>query len=184
MTATATTSPAAEVDTRRLVAVGAMLGVISASLIVAADPDRGVFMAVPLIGAAMIAVIDQKTGRIANRHSTALFAVTMLSLGVGSLVGDIAFRSVLLGVLVWAVPFFVMAFAGRGGGGDFKLAASLGGLCASIMLSTAVIGLMVALLACCVAGLVVARRERTMAAKLHLGLPLFVGTVATILVSL
>jgi prepilin signal peptidase PulO-like enzyme (type II secretory pathway) len=157
------------------------VGVVAAALVLAVDRPTGATLALPLIGAGILAAGDQRTGRIPNRHSGLVFAATILATAAsffgfdhGSISGAFA------GAAMWAVPLFVMAVIGSFGGGDFKLAASLGAMCGWISIPTAVIGLVVALAACCVAGLIEAKRAGTMNASVRLGLPLFVGTVATI----
>jgi Flp pilus assembly protein protease CpaA len=176
----------AHASTRADVAVvsGTVLGVVAATIVIAVDVWIGRFIAIPLVAAAVIAMVDQFTGRIRNRHSIALFALTLTSVGGASVTDDASFTTALVGAAIWSVPLFVMAFAGKFGGGDFKYAASLGAMCGAVSVPTATIGLIVALLACSGAGLIAAKRAGTLNTKLHLGLPLFVGTLATIVGSL
>lgn len=160
------------------------VGVIAAALVFGADRPIGVTLALPLIGAALLAGGDQRTGRIPNRRSGLVFAATMLATAIGSVGFDTgSVTGAIAGAAMWAVPLFVMAVIGSFGGGDFKLAASLGAMCGWISIPTAAAGLVGALVACCLAGLVVAWRARTMRTPLRLGLPLYAGTVTTLIVA-
>lgn len=164
--------------------VGLFAGAVVGLVVLLLDVRVGSTLVLPLAMAASLGAGDQATGRLPNSRTGVLFVVSWLLLvsatlifGVGTLSGA------LLGSGFWAVPFFAMAFAGSAGGGDFKFAASLGAMCGWFGISTAVAGLMVALLACCVVGVIEARRAGTLNTKLHLGLPLFVGASATIVFS-
>ncbi len=158
--------------------VGAAVG----GAVLIGDIEVGLALVVPLTLAGSLAAADQATGRLANSRTGALFMLTWVLLIAATLLFDIgSLGGAVTGTLIWSVPFFAMAFAGAAGGGDFKFAASLGAMCGWFSIPTAVAGLLVALLACCLVGLVVAARARTFDTELHLGLPLFVGTAATIL---
>lgn len=164
--------------------VGLLAGVAVGLVVLIVDVRVGSALLLPLALAGALGAGDHATGRLANSRTGVLFVVTWVSLVSATLIFGIGTLSgALVGSGVWAVPFFVMAFAGSAGGGDFKFAASLGAMCGWFSVPTAVAGLVVALVACCVAGLVVARRAGTLNTKLHLGLPLFVGTTATIVVT-
>lgn len=160
------------------------VGVVAAALVFGVDRPIGATLALPLIGAALLAGGDQRTGRIPNRHSSAVFVATMLAIAIGSVgFDDGSVTGAIAGAAMWAVPLFVMAVIGSFGGGDFKLAASLGAMCGWVSIPTAAAGLVAALVACCIAGVIVAWRARTMNTPLRLGLPLYVGTVATLVFS-
>jgi hypothetical protein len=64
-----------------VVVSGVALGVVAAMIVIAVDVSIGRFIAVPVVAATVIAMVDQFTGRIRNRHSVALFALTLLSVG-------------------------------------------------------------------------------------------------------
>lgn len=164
------------------VAIG--VGAAGALAVIAVNATVGVTIAVPLAGAGMVAMGDQRSGRLPNTHTVVLFIATMLAVIIGSVATDAgSLTTALAGVAMWSIPLFVMAAAGSFGGGDFKLAASLGAMCGWISIPTAAAGLIAALGACCAAGAVVAWRARTTNTPLRLGLPLYVGTVATLAVS-
>ena len=164
--------------------VAVAVGVAAALVMIVVDPTVGVSLAVPIVGAGIVAMGDQRSGRLPNTHTAALFAATMLAVAIGANANDTgSWTTALAGAVMWSVPLFVMAVAGSFGGGDFKFAASLGAMCGWIGLPTAAGGLIAALVACCIAGAAVAWRARTTNTPLRLGLPLYVGTIATIIVA-
>lgn len=164
--------------------MGFLIGAAVGAAVLVGDVELGTGLALPLALAGALAAGDQATGRLANSRTGVLFLSTWLLLVLATVLFEVgALRTALAGTLIWSIPFFVLAFAGSAGGGDFKFAASLGAMCGWFGVPTAVTGLLVSLVACCVVGLVVARRAWTFDTKLHLGLPLFVGTAATILVA-
>lgn len=160
---------------------GIGLGVATGALLLSLDPDRGFALAVLTVPTAVVAVLDQATGRIANRHSVALFAITLVVLGAAAFIGDAgSVGAMLAGSVLWSVPFFVMAFVGAAGGGDFKFAATLGALTGWLGFDIAAIGLLAGVATCAGAGVAVAVRRRSMKHPVRLGLPLWFGATATL----
>jgi len=129
-------------------------------------------------------MIDQYTGRITNRHSLSLLAVTLTFVALGIARGSGSWFDTLLGIAIWTVPFFAMALIGSAGGGDFKLAATLGAITGWHMIATALWSLLAALVACTIAGVLAARRARTIKAPVRLGLPLYLGAVTGLVLAL
>ena len=175
---------AASLSTPRLVPLGTVPGVVVgmcvAVLIILVDPSAGRFIGIPLLLAAVVASIDQYTGRIANRHSLGLLAITLILLAAGIESGSGSWADTVAGIAIWTVPFFVLALLGSAGGGDFKLAATLGAVTGWQATATALWSLLAALVACTAAGLVAARRAGTMTTPVRLGLPLYLGAVSAL----
>jgi Flp pilus assembly protein protease CpaA len=181
-------SVAESLPAARLVPVGTWLGIglgtCVAVLVTLIDPSAGRIIGIPLLLAGIVAMIDQYTGHIANRHSVGLLAVTVISIAVGIARGSGSWSDSLVGIAIWTVPFFAMAFVGSAGGGDFKLAATLGAITGWHTIATALWSLLAGLLACTIAGLVSARRAGTLRAPVRLGLPLYLGSVCALSIAL
>lgn len=163
---------------------GVTLGTFVAVSVALIDPSAGRIIGIPLLLAGIVAMIDQYTGHIANRHSLGLMAVTLAFIAVGIARGTGSWPDTLVGIAIWTLPFFAMAFLGSAGGGDFKLAATLGAIAGWHMVATAMWSLLAALVACIIAGVVAARRAGTMNAPVRLGLPLYLGVATTLLLAL
>ena len=181
-------SVAQSLSDARLVPVGTWpgvgLGTCVAVLVTVIDPSAGRIIGVPLLLAGVVAMVDQYTGHIANRHSVGLLAVTLTFIAFGIARGSGSWSDCLVGTAMWTVPFFAMAFVGSAGGGDFKLAAALGAITGWHTIATAMWSLLAALGACTIAGVIAARRAGTMQAPVRLGLPLYLGAATGLVLAL
>jgi hypothetical protein len=164
------------------VAWGAIIGVAGALAVAVVAPEYAVVLAVPLTLAGVLAMIDQRTGRIATAHAGLLAAVTLGACGIGIAVDRGSWSALIVGAAVWTIPFFLLAVFAGFGGGDFKFAFSLGAATGWVSVSCSVTGLCVALLLASVTGMVVAVRQRSTDAPVRLGLPLFTGAVLAVAV--
>ena len=163
--------------------VGAVVGLVGVGVVAASAPELLAVCAAPVFISGVLAVIDQRTRRIANRHAAVLAFVTLVACGLGVVVDRGSWSSIAGGALLWAAPLFLLAVVAGFGGGDFKFAFSLGALTGWVSLSCSLTGLLLALLFAAVAAVVVGVRQRTSKAQVPLGLPLFAGAVASIAVA-
>ena len=122
-------------------------------------PEFVAVAALPVLGAGVLAVIDQRTTRIATAHAVALAVVTVAAVAIGIAVDRGSWWSVLAGAALWAVPLFLLAVAGGFGGGDFKYACSLGALAGWVSLSCSLTGLLLAVLVAALEGVALAVRS-------------------------
>jgi prepilin signal peptidase PulO-like enzyme (type II secretory pathway) len=162
------------------VALGVAVGAVGILVIALTVPEFVAVVALPVLGAGALAVIDQRTTRIATAHAIALAVVTAAAVAIGIAVDRGSWWSVLAGAALWAVPLFLMAVAGGFGGGDFKYACSLGALAGWVSVSCSLTGLLLAVLVAALEGVALAVRRRTTRTQVPLGVPLFVGAVAAI----
>ena len=164
------------------IATGIALGVVGILAIAVTVPEFVAVLALPVLGAGVLAVIDQRTTRIATAHAIALAVVTVAAVAAGIAVDRGSWWPVLGGAALWAIPLFVLAAAGGFGGGDFKYACSLGALTGWVSLSCSLSGLLLALLVAALEGVALAVARRTTRTRVPLGMPLFVGAVAAVAV--
>ena len=162
------------------VAIGVAVGSVGILVIALTVPEFVAVLALPVLGAGVLAVIDQRTTRIATAHAIALALVTVAALAIGIAVDRGSWWSVLAGAALWALPLFLLAVAGGFGGGDFKYACSLGALAGWVSLSCSLTGLLLGVLVAAVTGGALAVLRRTTRTQVPLGVPLFVGAVGGI----
>ena len=136
---------------------GAVVGVGGVAVVALSAPEFVAVTAVPILVGGLLAVIDQRTTRIATRHVAVLAVLTLVASALGIALVRGSWASVLLGAGIWAVPLFVLALFAGFGGGDFKYALCLGAVTGWVSLSAAVTGLLLGVLVAALAGVVVAR---------------------------
>lgn len=172
------------VPTARVWLPGTAFGVVGVVVVAVTRPGFALIAAVPIIGAAMVAVIDQRTATIPTADALRLAVASMVAVVVGLAtdVADGTAASVLAGAAIWTLPLFFAALTGSSGGGDFKFAFSLGLLTGCVSITAATLGFLLAVLVAAAVALATAVRHRTRSAAVRLGVPLWIGAISALLI--
>lgn len=170
-------------DPQTLIA-GLALGIGSVAALALSDVGSASVLALPLVAAAVLAVVDQATARIRTRHAVALAIATLVIVGTAAAAGRGTLTAALIGAALWTIPFFALAIAGAAGGGDFKYATALGLMTGWLSIRTSTAGLLLAVVAAGAIAVTTALRRQTMRTQVRLGVPMYVGAAVALTTSL